>query len=179
MSTSPGASALATPIQMCEQCWHAHGNVSKTCTGCNCHNAPDEICKECQTWTLVAHLTLGYCPRCVSLFKEQGRWCEKHGPTLGYCLGEKPDQAKESRAINRLRGPSAVDRLIAGLDRDSEEATGRIKGVLSLCGRDLTDSETVRVRAQVRAELTSLIIKATNEINQEWFDLVAGRQLAQ
>jgi hypothetical protein len=88
---------------------------------------------------------------------------------------EATEPQKASRAIDRLRGPSAIDRLIAGLDRDAEQAAGRLKGVLSLCGRDLTDSEFARVRAQIRAELASLLVKANAEMGQEFFDVIAAR----
>jgi hypothetical protein len=143
---------------MCEQCWEAHGQDKQPCNlGCGCHDAPINEPRRCQSCQAVVTMTQYYerCPVCSAYNR----------------LSEK----KISNSIDRLRGESAVERLIAGLDRDAQDAAGRVKGVLSLCGRDLTDSETARVRAQLRAELVSFLIKANNEISQEFFDMIAVR----
>lgn len=184
MSTAPATEAeglTVSDIRMCQQCWEEHGRSNSVCgSGCGCHRpGSDERCKECKTFTPIASLTLGYCQRCVDVFRCQSRWCGTHGPTDGQCRADAHPQLGIGNSINRLRGPSAAERLIAGLDRDAADGVGRIKGVLSLCGRGLTDSEVERVRAQVRAELASFLIKATDEINREWFDMVAVRGVTQ
>jgi len=93
------------------------------------------------------------------------------------CSAYRQNKQGVSRSLNKLRGQSATDRLIAGLDRDAQDAAGRIKGVLSLTGVNLTESDVVRICAQLRAELASFLIKAEAELNQEWFNMIAAHQV--
>ena len=96
--------------------------------------------------------------------------CGCHGKT------SLPDQAA-SNALDRLRGDSAIDRLTADLGRDAQDATRRLRGVLALCGRGLTEAEAAAVRSQLLAELLSLLIKANDAIGQDWSDVIAARQV--
>jgi hypothetical protein len=117
------------------------------------------------------------CERCWHFHGQDspGMGCDLNCGCHNAPLDEFSSEHALSNAVNRLRGQSAVERLTAGLNKDAEDVAGRVKGVLSLCGRNLTDSEVARVRAQLRAELLSFLIKANGEIGQEFFDMIAAR----
>ena len=159
MSTSVSGTIIPTKTETCESC-----SADVVMTEYN-------RCPACSAYKQLPAIRM-----CQQCWESHGREKQPCTLTCGcHDTEASPSPSVASRAIDRLRGPSAIERLVAGLDRDAEEAAGRLKGVLSLCGRDLTDSELARVRAQIRAEFASLIVKANNELGQEFFDVIAAR----